>query len=38
MWIMWRRIFQAEERSSAEALRWEVCSGNKRKAAVAGVE
>jgi len=38
MWIMWRRIFQAEERSSAEALSWEMCSGNKRKAAVAGVE
>lgn len=38
MWMTGRRIFQAEGRPSEKALRWEVCSGNRKKAIVAGVE
>lgn len=37
MWIT-GRLFQAEGRPSAKALRWIACSGNKKKAVVAGVE
>lgn len=34
MWVAGKRIFQAERRPSAKALRCIVCSGNRRKAVV----